>query len=96
MPTDDNGQVRWTVFFSGRVQGVGFRYTTVQIARDFDVAGTVRNLSDGRVEVVAEGSSDELSRFVEKIKQAMEGHIRETQQQESPATGKFSSFEVAY
>lgn len=54
-------------FFTGRVQGVGFRYTVEHIARSFDVTGWVRNLMDGRVEVVAEGSEEELTKFVHTI-----------------------------
>jgi acylphosphatase len=52
---------RVTVFYSGRVQGVGFRVTVRQIARGFDVTGAVRNLFDGRVELVAEGEKGEVT-----------------------------------
>ena len=44
------------VFFSGRVQGVGFRYTTMQVAKEFEVAGQVRNLTDGRVQLEVDGA----------------------------------------
>jgi acylphosphatase len=53
--------VRWV--FSGRVQGVGFRMTTLRLATGFDVRGWVRNLDDGTVEVVAGGDPAELDRF---------------------------------
>ena len=56
-------RVRRRVHFSGRVQGVGFRFTCQSLARGFDVAGHVRNLADGRVELVAEGESSELDAF---------------------------------
>jgi acylphosphatase len=46
---------RRTVFYSGLVQGVGFRYTTQRIAQQHAFAGFVRNLPDGRVQLVAEG-----------------------------------------
>jgi len=52
----------WT--FHGRVQGVGFRYTTLRLAGRFRVTGSVRNLPAGTVELVAQGESDELSRFL--------------------------------
>ena len=58
---------RVTVFYSGRVQGVGFRATVRQIARGFDVTGWAKNLPDGRVEVVAEGEKTELAAFLEDI-----------------------------
>ena len=52
-----------TVFFSGRVQGVGFRYHTLQVAKQFDVSGYVRNLSDGRVQLETEGEEAEVNAF---------------------------------
>jgi acylphosphatase len=58
---------RVTVFYSGRVQGVGFRVTVRQIARGFDVTGAVRNLSDGRVELIAEGEKAEVAAFLEGV-----------------------------
>lgn len=59
---------RTIVTLSGRVQGVGFRYTVMRIAKRYDVAGTVRNLRDGeRVEIDAEGEADVVDAFVENI-----------------------------
>ncbi|HSW45712.1 MAG TPA: acylphosphatase [Phycisphaerae bacterium] len=85
-----------TVLFSGRVQGVGFRYTTERIARGFQVTGHVRNLPDGRVEVVAEGASREVVRFLQAIEQEMAGYIRDRQVSESPATMGFRSFSIRF
>ncbi|HEY1052851.1 MAG TPA: acylphosphatase [Prosthecobacter sp.] len=67
------------VYFSGRVQGVGFRYSTKQIASGFDVTGWVKNLPDGRVELFAQASdTDELEAFLEDIQQSNLGsHIKE-------------------
>ena len=56
------------VLYTGRVQGVGFRYTCKRVATCFDVVGTVRNLSDGRVELIVEGDPDELEEFREAIR----------------------------
>jgi acylphosphatase len=56
------------VFFEGRVQGVGFRYSVRQIATGFDVAGWIRNLPDGRVEMLASGESGELTEFMQAIR----------------------------
>ncbi len=67
---------RRQVLYSGHVQGVGFRYTTRSIARDYEVTGYVRNLADGSVEVVAEGPVDQLDGFLEEVSDRLSGHIR--------------------
>jgi acylphosphatase len=72
MPRD-----RRRVFFSGRVQGVGFRFTCKSLARYFEVAGFVRNLPDGRVELVAEGESTELDAFLNSILLEMSSYIKD-------------------
>lgn len=64
------------VWFSGRVQGVGFRARVMDLARGFEVTGRVRNLDDGRVHLFAEGSEREVSDFVDTIEAAMSGYIR--------------------
>ncbi|MDG3006271.1 acylphosphatase [Paludisphaera mucosa] len=71
------GLERRRILFSGRVQGVGFRATTSWLARGFEVAGYVRNLADGRVEVVAEGDDAELDKFVEAVRGELGGFIRD-------------------
>ena len=58
---------RLHVFYSGRVQGVGFRYTVKSVAAGFEVTGLVRNLPDGRVELIAEGRKEELEAFQQGI-----------------------------
>lgn len=58
------------VFYTGRVQGVGFRYSTKQIASGFDVCGWVRNLPDGRVELNTQGDANEVASFLEDIQQS--------------------------
>ena len=55
------------VWFSGHVQGVGFRFTTHRIATQYDVSGYVQNLPDGRVLVEVEGSASEIERFLNEI-----------------------------
>ncbi|MDX1682493.1 MAG: acylphosphatase [Phycisphaeraceae bacterium] len=87
---------KFVVHFSGHVQGVGFRMTTRQIARNFDVTGSVKNLDDGRVRLVAEGAESELKDFVGRIQERMGGHIRDTQIDITPATGQFDDFSIDY
>lgn len=65
------------VFYEGRVQGVGFRYTVKNLARGFDVVGSVRNLADGRVELHVGGDADEVDDFLAAIREsAVAGHIQ--------------------
>ena len=64
------------VHYECRVQGVGFRYTVKTIAREYDVCGTVANLPDGRVELLASGDEGEVYAFLEGIRtSALAGHI---------------------
>lgn len=87
---------RREVHYSGSVQGVGFRYTTRQVASRYDVSGFVKNLPDGRVQLVAEGERDELDRFLEAVSQAMNGYIRDAETAERDATGEFSDFGIRF
>jgi acylphosphatase len=65
------------VFYEGRVQGVGFRYTCKRIARGFEVTGWVRNLPDGRVELQCSGTIEEVEAFLEAIAESeLQSHIR--------------------
>ena len=84
------------VLYSGRVQGVGFRYTARRIAQGHAVTGFVRNLEDGRVELVVEGPPGEIELVLEEIAEAMRGKIRDAQVATGEATGTYSEFEVAF
>ena len=87
---------RREVHFSGRVQGVGFRYTTRQIAARFRVCGFVRNLRDGRVELVVEGDAGELDGFLAAVEGELERHIEHREVSVLPASGEFGGFEVRH
>jgi len=88
---------RLTAYFSGTVQGVGFRYTTLHLAsRHHGITGIVRNLADGRVLLVAEGPVQDLDAFLQEISYAASGYIRNVDSHFSPATGEFNGFTIAY
>lgn len=84
------------VYYRGRVQGVGFRYTTRTLASRFAVAGYVRNLPDGRVQVVAEGAPDELDRFFEAIQEYLGRYIRDAAETSRAASGRFAQFDIRF
>jgi acylphosphatase len=84
------------VFYSGRVQGVGFRYTAQGIAEDLGVVGWVKNLKDGRVELVAEQEEELLCEFLERIKKYFSSYIRDIQITWQEATGEFKDFEIKF
>jgi acylphosphatase len=85
---------RRQVHYRGQVQGVGFRFTARQIAQQFAVSGYVRNLSDGRVELVAEGEPNDLDRFLAELESSMRGYVSGTETRQFAATGEFESFET--
>jgi acylphosphatase len=85
---------RRTVRYSGQVQGVGFRYTAARVAVGCEVAGYVRNVPDGSVELVAEGEPAELDAFLEDIRRRMAPYIENERQTVSPATGEFGEFTI--
>ncbi len=84
------------VFYAGRVQGVGFRYTVRSLAGQFDVAGFVRNLPDGRVQLVVEGEKEEIVEFLQTIRAEMSYYIADVQELVRPASGSFSLFEIRH
>ena len=87
---------RRTYHFSGHVQGVGFRYTTHNIALRHNVNGYVRNLPDGRVELVMEGDDCEMDCVVHDVKNRISGYVRETECKACPPTGEFQRFWIRH
>jgi acylphosphatase len=84
------------IFYSGSVQGVGFRYSVKSVAAGYEVTGWVRNLPDGRVELVAEGDLEELKGFGQAVRDSGLDHfIAKEQVNWSQAQGQFRGFEIA-
>src|SRR5689334_17101061 len=82
-------QVRYT----GRVQGVGFRYTAQHVAKEFAVAGFVRNLPNGNVELVAEGEDEQVNAFLAAITRRLGSYIEQNIVQDAPAGG-YKGFQI--
>ena len=89
-------KVRKEVDFKGRVQGVGFRYTTLSIARGLDITGYVRNAPDGSVELVVEGPAEQVESFIKSIKEQMSGYIRSVEEEQAAPAGRYKGFEIAF
>jgi len=94
MSQPGNPVVSKLVCYSGRVQGVGFRATTAAMARQYAITGWVRNLSDGRVELLAEGKAAEVERFLQHVREYWAGYIADEQIEEQPVSGKRTRFDV--
>ena len=88
--------VRRHVYYGGRVQGVGFRYTVMRLAGARAVTGFVKNLADGRVELVVEGPQGEVSGLLADVSERMGGYVRGAEMVEEAATGEFGEFGVRF
>jgi acylphosphatase len=83
------------VYYSGRVQGVGFRAATTAIAKKYAVTGWVKNLKDGRVQLVVEGSEEEVKNFLKAVREHWKKNIEKEATEKREPTGKYKTFEVA-
>ncbi len=88
--------LRRTYVFSGHVQGVGFRMTSHRIAENYPIRGYVRNLDDGRVELVVEGEPATLDAYEAALSARMGGYIDRTQRKDEPAAGGFDGFRIRF
>ncbi|HEY2761315.1 MAG TPA: acylphosphatase, partial [Pirellulales bacterium] len=95
-PMGSKNDQRSTVYYSGNVQGVGFRFTARSIARGFAVTGYVENLPDGRVHLVAEGQTREVDAFLADVRERFSGNLRGERIDIGPATGEFAGFEIQH
>jgi acylphosphatase len=99
MPDQSSGNVIASiqVFYEGNVQGVGFRYSVRQIAKGFDVTGSVRNLRDGRVELLVAGEEEEVRAFLEAIGQSeLRAHIKKHSEAPLAYPPAFRGFEIRH
>lgn len=87
---------RRSVHYRGNVQRVGFRYTTQRVAAGFRVDGYVKNLPDGRVEVVVEGEADEVDRFLTAVLARLGHFVDDSTVETLPAENRFRGFEIRF
>ena len=95
----DNSKMTQTakhIVFSGRVQGVGFRFTVMNIANRHGLTGYVRNMSDGTVEMWAQGSPEDIEKSIKKIQESFEGYIKQTTTAEGPTDQGCSDFRITF
>ena len=93
---DDIAWERREIHYSGSVQGVGFRYTTRTIAGRYELTGFVRNLSDGRVELVIEGRADQLDQLLRDINASLGHYIHDVHVATYRPRRDFDSFQIAF
>ena len=92
----DASRRRLIVLYTGNVQGVGFRYTAKTVAAGFEIVGQIRNLPDGRVELIAEGLVDELNSYRSALRDSgLAGFIVDEQVKWEDAQNQFRNFEIA-
>ena len=84
------------IFYSGMVQGVGFRYMTVRFASDFPLTGRVKNLDDGRVEVLVEGYLEDIEKLCQRLNDHFKGYIRDQKIDWREPQSQFNDFKITY
>lgn len=94
--SDSNLPERREVLYSGRVQGVGFRYVARNIAARHLVAGFVHNLADGRVQLVVEGTKDAIDDYLDELRAELKQNIQSEEASTSPAQNDFIDFSIKY
>tara|TARA_B100001093_G_scaffold84911_1_gene76543 strand:- start:162 stop:434 length:273 start_codon:yes stop_codon:yes gene_type:complete len=82
------------VYYSGRVQGVGFRHQVFTLAKGYECTGWVKNLADGRVQVYVEGAETEISEFINAISDELDAFIRDQAQESGLSKRQFQKFSI--
>lgn len=85
---------RFHLYFSGRVQGVGFRFTARYLANKHNIKGWVMNLPGGGVELEVEGEKDDLNSFLKDLQDEFKDYIIDLKREEFPFSGKFKDFQI--
>ena len=83
-------------YFSGHVQGVGFRYTAARIARNYGLVGWVKNLPDGRVESVVDGSPEIIELFLKDLQAHFQEKISTIQRRPRDGASEYNQFDIRF
>ena len=89
-------QIAKQIIFKGRVQGVGFRYTTHRVASRYDLTGFVRNLSDGSVEALLQGTAANIQACLNDLKDTFGGYLRDINTTDQPVNPQYHDFRITY
>ena len=84
------------IIFIGQVQGVGFRFTAFRIANRYKLTGFVRNAPEGTVEMLTQGSSDDIANCIRDIEESFSGYIRETKIEEVTLNPQYKDFKITF
>ena len=84
------------IVFSGSVQGVGFRFTVLNIASRYHLTGYVRNLTNGKVEMLAQGPAETIDSCIRDIEDSFSGYIRQTDIQPATPDPKLADFRITF
>ncbi len=90
------GQTAKHIIFSGEVQGIGFRFTALNIANRYQLTGFVRNLPDGTVEMLAQGNPDDIADCIRDINESFAGYITETKIEDTIPNPQYKSFKITF
>jgi len=89
-------QTAKNIIFTGRVQGVGFRFTAFHMANRYQLTGQIRNLNDGSVEMVVQGNSDDINDCIRDIEESFTGCISKTRIEEIPCDPRYKDFKITF
>ena len=89
-------QIAQQIIFTGRVQGVGFRFTAFGIANRYELTGFVRNTPDGTVEMLAQGHPEDIADCIRDIKESFADYIKETKIENIPPNPKHKDFKITF
>ena len=87
---------RLHAYYSGSVHGVGFRYTAERAALSLNITGWIKNMADGRVELLCEGEEGILKEFTQKIDTIFKGYIKNSEFEWGKATDEFNGFDIRF